>query len=174
MTTPDGAERFLQLENSASELLEELEQLNQESRRYSEAATSLESVESSVKGLTESLTSISQQLEGIIAGLRDIGLPAVLDKTTSLEAEIASARTELQSVQKSSSKQESELASARIEIKSIQHSSTEIATALEDLGLNLRDKLDEGQSSFISRLDSLIRFHSGSVFSKLFGKPDHQ
>jgi len=178
MTTPDGAERFLQLENSATELLEELEQLNQGTRHYNEAAASMESVESSVKGLTDALTSVSKQLEGVIVGLRDVGLPAVLDRTQSLESELASANIELQSVrrsvQESSSKLEAELTGTRTEIRSLQQSCSEIMTSLEDLGLNLGEKLEENQSSLISRLDSIIRFHSGSIFGKLFGKPDRK
>ena len=150
MTTEDNNTKFLELEGSASRLLDELEQLRQETRRYDEASTRLESVEDNVNGLTTSLTNIAEQLRNLISGLQEIGLPALLDKISNLESELSDAKKEIQLVNENSS--------ASI-------------TAVEDMRANIEDQITEIRASSIRRLDALIEFHSKGFLGKLFGKP---
>ena len=150
MTTEDNNAKFLELEGSASRLLDELEQLRQETRRYDEASKRLESVEDNVNGLTTSLTNIAEQLRNLISGLQEIGLPALLDKISNLESELSDAKKEIQLVNATSS---------------------ESISAVEDMRANIEDQITEIRASSIRRLDALIEFHSKSFLGKLFGKP---
>lgn len=151
MTTGNNAAKFLELEDSASRLLDELEQLKTEWRRYDGASASLESVEDKVSGLTTSLEGVSGQLQSLIAGLQEIGLPALLDKLSSLESELADTKKEILVVQKANS---------------------ESATVLEDMKANIGDQIEAVRASSNERLDALLEFHSKSIFGKLLGKPN--
>ena len=92
MTSGDTSAKFLELENSASKLLDELERLRSESAHYSQAATTLESAENQMRELSTSLQSVATELQALLVGLRDIGMPVMLDKVTALEDEAENTR----------------------------------------------------------------------------------
>ena len=94
MMTEDSAARFLELENSASRLLDELEKLRQETSNYEQASTSLETVEQNIRGLATSLGSVTEELQSLVTGLRDVGMPELLDRMNAMEAQLIEARRE--------------------------------------------------------------------------------
>ena len=94
MTGEDSAARFLELEDRASKLLGELERLREETAHYSQASATLESAEHGIRELAASLESAATQLQGLVSGLREIGMPVLLDKIAALEAQADAARKE--------------------------------------------------------------------------------
>ena len=88
MTTEDSAARFLELENSASRLLDDLEQLRRETSNYEHTSTSLESLEQTVHGLANSLRLLTEELQSLVTGLRDVGMPELLDRMNAMEAQL--------------------------------------------------------------------------------------
>lgn len=143
MATENSAEKFLELENSASRLLKELEELRQESKNYEQASTNLEAAGQDVRELAKSLESAAEQLQSLVAGLRDIGMPELLDKIAGLESRFTEATREIKEVQDASSQS--------------------LAGLQEEIG-----KVDERSTV---RLDALIEYHSKGVLGKIFGKP---
>ena len=147
MTTEDSTSKFLELEESASRLLDELERLRQETSNYEQASSSLESIGHDVRGLVTSLGSAAEQLQVLVAGLRDIGMPELLDKVASLEGRLIEATNG---------------------IKETQRASTQ---SVEALRTEMLSELAQATENSNQLLDSLIEYHSRGVLGKLFGKP---
>lgn len=88
MTNDDSAAKFLELENRASRLLDELQHLRTEANHYTQASISLESADRSIQVLASSLESAVDQFQSLISGLQDIGMPALLDRIGALESQL--------------------------------------------------------------------------------------
>ena len=147
MTTEDSASKFLDLENSASRLVDELEKLRQETINYDQASNSLESIGKEVEGLATSLQSAAEQLQVLVSGLREISMPELLDKIASIDGKLADATDEIKENQNASSQ------------------------TIEVLRGEMLSEIARSAEKSNQLLNSLVEFHSSGIFGKLFGKP---
>lgn len=168
MTTEDSAARFLELENSASRLLDELEQLRRETSNYEQASTSLESVEQNVRGLATSLGSVTEQLHSLVTGLRDVGMPELLDRMNAMEAQLVEARRE--SAEELGSRMDALMHQVADTQESL-NAANEFAQSLETRVDHSAKETQRAQVDLAQQLSALLEYHSRGFFGKLIGKP---
>ena len=95
MVNQDGAAKFLELENSASQLLDELDRLREEMKHYGQASASLDAAQAGLTGLTSAVAVAAEQLQSLVTGLRDVGMPELLDRMNAIEDQLSEARSRL-------------------------------------------------------------------------------
>ena len=92
MVNQDGVAKFLELENRASQLLDELERLRDETKHYGQASDSLDSAQAGLTALTSSVLSVTEQLQSLVTGLRNVGMPQLLERMNAIEGQLAEVR----------------------------------------------------------------------------------
>ena len=90
MTTGKTAERFLELEARANELLNELARLRKETIHYSKAAGTLDQVSENVSSLVDKLEKLTEGLRDAVGGLRELGVGDLVDHTSKMAAQLDS------------------------------------------------------------------------------------
>lgn len=79
MTSDNRTERFLQLEQAASDIVDELTQLKEEAMHYSESARSLDEVVQTIRRLSDGLGTASSELSSLSRSIREEGFSTIVD-----------------------------------------------------------------------------------------------
>jgi hypothetical protein len=85
MTTNERVQQFLQAEEEASRLVEELARLKEEIQHYSDASHGLDEAVGHVGSLIGEVTKATGAVGNVIKTLREIGTPELLDRLDTLE-----------------------------------------------------------------------------------------
>jgi chromosome segregation ATPase len=94
MTNNDPRTRFLELEQEASDAVQQLERLRQETQHYDEASRQLAGTAEEVRGLINSLQGVAGVLKDLVSGLQEAGVPVILERIEALESQLAEVRRE--------------------------------------------------------------------------------
>lgn len=95
MAAPGSVETFMEVEEEASRLVEELTRLKAETESYRTARSALDEASTGVARLAGELADAAQRLDGVIQTLRSIGTPELLRAQEAATAEVAALRAEL-------------------------------------------------------------------------------
>lgn len=95
MAAPGSVEAFMEAEEEASRLVEELARLKVETESYRTARGTLEEAGAGVARLAGELADAAQRLDGVIQTLRTIGTPELLRAQQAATAEVAALRAAL-------------------------------------------------------------------------------
>jgi hypothetical protein len=77
---------FLKAEEVATRLVEELQRLDEESKRYSGAAGTLEQVGEQLRSLADSVHKSGEVTSELVTAMRGVGAPDIIDRLKSVEA----------------------------------------------------------------------------------------
>jgi|ERR687892_730539 uncharacterized coiled-coil DUF342 family protein len=94
MTNGDPRTRFLELEQQASEAVQQLDRLRQERQHYDEASRQLGETAEEIKNLLNPLQSVAGELKSLISGLQEAGVPVILERIETLEAQLGEVQRE--------------------------------------------------------------------------------
>jgi chromosome segregation ATPase len=94
MTNSDPRARFLELEQQASEAVQQLDRLRQETQHYGESSHHLGEAAEELKTLVSSIQGMAEELKNLISGLQEAGVPAILERIEALEAQVGEVLTE--------------------------------------------------------------------------------
>jgi len=87
MTSEQNTERFLQLEQAASQVVEELNNLKEETRHFSESSKSLDESVQAIQKLAEGLGTASSEIASLARSIREEGFSTLVDRLESLSTE---------------------------------------------------------------------------------------
>ena len=85
MATDERVQQFLQAEEEASRLVEELTRLKQEIQHYSAASHSLDEAGARIGSLVDEVSKATTGVGDVIKTLREIGTPELLDRLSAIE-----------------------------------------------------------------------------------------
>src|SRR5919106_5701679 len=88
MTNSDPRTRFLELEQQASEAVQQLDRLRQETQHYGEASHHLGETATELKTLISSIQGMAEELKNLISELREAEVPVILERIEALEAQV--------------------------------------------------------------------------------------
>ena len=89
MTNDGGIQKFLDVEEAATNLSAALGVLNAEIGRYSTASESLEDVRAAIGPAADKYADLADQFDALAKALKEIGMPAVLDSQKALSETVA-------------------------------------------------------------------------------------
>lgn len=98
MTSESRADRFLQLEATAKDLVEQLDQLHSQVGNYRAASTSLDDAAASLGGLAKSIGDAAVEVARAIDDATKAGVPEVLASLELIHTQLASADSQTQSM----------------------------------------------------------------------------
>ena len=90
MDTQSRVEQFLTIEVTMQRLLDQLNQLREETESYSTAGQSLASATEHIDSLSGQLGSIASEVQNTAISLREIGTPEILESQDALKEQLAS------------------------------------------------------------------------------------
>jgi methyl-accepting chemotaxis protein len=95
---PTIAEQFLETEQAANALLDELECLKTETQNYSTASRTLDAAGQSLNGLVNETTDLAEGVRDVVLALREIGTPNLLEGLEGLAMRYTEHAEKLQSL----------------------------------------------------------------------------
>ena len=95
MTTDEHVQRFLDAEEQASQLAEELSKLRDATENYSTAGKALDDAAALLSSTSAALLEIAEGVRETASTLREIGTPELLSAQQTLEAEVAGSRSDI-------------------------------------------------------------------------------
>lgn len=88
MTTNDPINKFLDLEKQTTSVLEELENLQRETRHYSAAGEVLDKAMSQFTVVSEKLVDLTTGIQEVVETLKNIGTPEILANSQKVHEEV--------------------------------------------------------------------------------------
>lgn len=95
MTTDEHIQQFLDAEDQASRLVDELSKLREATGNYTAAGQALDDAAGHLGSTSASLIKIAEGVRDTTSTLREIGMPEILAAQDSTKSEISSLRQEL-------------------------------------------------------------------------------
>lgn len=92
---------FLQAEEAAVKLVDALSRLEEESRSYEKAASTMSEAGDSLQALSSAVGETSKKASEAIEAIRSVGSPAIIDGLTALNETLVGALSDLEAVTKS-------------------------------------------------------------------------
>ena len=136
MVNDSGAQKFLDIESAAANLVAALEALKIEIDHYSHASASLDEARSTIGPAADKYSTVAVELEALVASLREIGMPALVDSVSGLQAAV---ETQLAEVHRS-------LAEAQVRSEGVSKEVTTMVGAFETGIATVRGGLDQNLS----------------------------
>jgi len=88
LTTIDPRQQFLDLESKASQLVDSLTRLKEESDSYKTATDQLDGVAGRIGGILDSLISVSEEMSKTASGLNEFGTPQIIESQKEIMSSI--------------------------------------------------------------------------------------
>lgn len=89
---PQDAQKFLQAEQSAEQLVETLAELKNEAVSYKTSAKELDAVRQKLVGLIDSVQSVAKDAHEVVKLIKAVGGPEILSRISGLSGELNRAR----------------------------------------------------------------------------------
>lgn len=159
MTGTENVDRFLEAEQQATALVDELERLQTEMKNYSDANQTLDNAVQRFEPLSDRFADAAATLQDVSVRLRENGTPQIIQGQESLQAEFGELKASV-----------SELYGALQQVQHAVHSGTERVTASNDeqrkfveASIHEVQQQLSNHQELIAKLSSTIEGHFNSV-----------